>query len=84
MDLHRSIERITTKEDLAQSIEQLRQDLADNPDEWENMSLDAYLEAMAAWLHDMDGYYRNQGLALPTAPTWQTIGEILLAAKMYE
>lgn len=84
MDLNQSIEKIASRHDLARFVEQLRQDLEDNPDQWENCSLDSYLEAMAAWLHDMDGYYRNQGLAIPSAPSWRTIAQILLASKSYE
>jgi hypothetical protein len=39
---------------------------------------------MAAWVDDIDGYFRNRGEAVPVQPTWKTLGQILLAAKVYE
>lgn len=59
-------------------------DLRSRPDAWENASLDRYLEALAAWVEDMDGYYQNRGQAAPEQPNWKTLGEILLAATTYE
>jgi hypothetical protein len=59
-------------------------DLRDHPDEWTNHDLAAYLEALAAWAEDMDGYYQNRGEPTPEQPTWKTFGEILSAAKVYE
>ena len=46
--------------------------------------LPAFLEAMAAWVEDMEGYYQNRGEELPDQPRWRTLGEILLAARVYE
>ncbi len=78
------LESVTSKEDLAELIDELRRDLVHNPNAWENVDLAAYLEALSAWLRDLDGYYENRGELLPRNPTWKLVGEILLAARTYE
>jgi hypothetical protein len=32
----------------------------------------------------MEGYYNNRGEAMPETPDWQTLGQMLLAARVYE
>ncbi len=84
MDATAVVESVTSKEELAELIGQLRHDLAHHPDTWENTDLASYLEAISAWLRDMDGYFQNRGELPPTNPSWKLLGEILLAAKTYE
>jgi hypothetical protein len=78
------INAIKSKEDFISFIELLVSDLKKNPDEWENKSLASYLEAAGSWTEDMDGYYQNQSLPVPTEINWQVFANILMAAKMYE
>jgi hypothetical protein len=84
MDLREQAEKIQTREDLVLFVHHLIRDLRTSPEQWENTSLEAYLEAIAAWVQDMDGYYRNRGEAAPQHPAWKHVGEILLAARIYE
>jgi hypothetical protein len=84
MNLQQELQSVDSRDDLAAWIDYLRQDYVSNADTWENRDLPTYLEAMAAWLRDMDGYYSRTGLDPQAPPTWRQIGEILLAAKMYE
>ncbi|MDS0858033.1 hypothetical protein NUV25_09960 [Burkholderia pseudomultivorans] len=53
----------------------------------ENNTVDSYLEAMASWVEDMDGYYENMGIAnevkLDTM-NWRVLADIVVAATMYE
>lgn len=84
MKLHELIRRIQSKSDLAAFIEALAEDLRSHPDDWENHTLDRYVAALARWVADSDGFYANQGLEAPTAPSWRNVGEMLLAAKTYE
>ncbi|MGH8071837.1 MAG: DUF7660 family protein [Candidatus Entotheonellia bacterium] len=84
MDLREQAEKIQTREDLVLFVHHLIRDLRTSPEQWENTSLEAYLAAIAAWVQDMDGYYRNRGEAAPHHPTWKHVGEILLAARVYE
>lgn len=75
---------IDSRNDLASFVRMLRQDLHDNPASWENATLETFLAALAAWIEDMDGYYEGQGRPIPRHPEWKTVGDMLLAAKMYE
>ena len=78
------VDQIQTREDLVAFLGRLRCDLRDRPKAWENSDLAAFLEALRAWVDDMDGYYRNQGKKPPDQPTWQTVAEMLMAASVYE
>ncbi|MGK5511735.1 DUF7660 family protein [Brevibacillus formosus] len=62
MDLFEKCNKVDSKDELIQFIKALRHDLKDNPDEWENLSLDAFLEAMESWIEDtIDmGYLQDQ------------------------
>ncbi len=84
MNLVAKLETVDSKDDLADFIDQLRHDYENNPNSWENVDLAAYLEAMSAWLGDMDGYYQRLGKPIPNSPSWKLIGEILIASRMYE
>jgi hypothetical protein len=50
---------------------------------WENDTLGTYLEAMAAWLDDCDGYYVNQHRVRPSN-VWVIVDDALRAATRYE
>lgn len=82
--LHDQIEKIDSKEGLADFVAALLQDLENNPDEWENSTLKNYLDAMESWIRSMDSYYKNTGQAIPVAPSWRTLADILYASKSYE
>ncbi len=75
---------VRSREDLAQFVRTLADDLRQRPEAWENVALGPFLEAMSAWIEDMDGYYRNKGEAVPSQPEWSTLAEILAAARVYE
>ena len=84
MELHERIHHVRSKAQLADFVRALATDLSTNRETWENATLDRYLEALAGWLDDADGYYRNQGLPVPVEPSWHNVAEMLMAAKMYE
>ncbi|MGC2087683.1 MAG: hypothetical protein WA702_30450 [Bradyrhizobium sp.] len=75
---------VKSKEDLADFVESLRQDLLQDPDSWENPTLESYLDAMASWIRSMDHYRRNAGLPPAEIPDWSIFADILSAAKIYE
>ena len=60
-NVYKNVELIKTKKDLVAFIHELREDLKNNLEDWENLSLDSYLEAMAAWIGAMDNAYYNRG-----------------------
>jgi hypothetical protein len=78
------IENIRTREDLIVFLQELHQDHRDNPQAWDNNTLELFLEALAAWAQDMDGFYLNQKLPVPEKPEWKTFAHMLVAATMYE
>ncbi|MCG8707905.1 hypothetical protein JHU04_001103 [Brenneria sp. 4F2] len=75
---------VKTKNDFIQLVSWLALDIKDNADEWENKNLPDYFEAMAAWVEDMDGYYKNCEKSVPEDINWRVFADILMAAKVYE
>ena len=59
------------------SLEALIQEFKDDPDSWENPTLDRFLEAMHAWLSAV----RTR---VPDPPSWKLVEMMLKAAKIYE
>lgn len=84
MELHEKIEQVNSREDLIKFIFDLRNDLHKNKENWENVTLENYLEAMEAWTNDMDGYFMNIKQPMPEQPSWKLIAKILYASSMYE
>lgn len=84
MSIIKSVDKITSRTELALFVKELRTSLLNEPEEWENIKLVDYLEAMEAWIIDMEGYYKNNNLEVPENPSWKTMAEILYAAKDYE
>jgi len=77
-------ESVNSKSDFVQFVEGLRADLAKNPDEWENPTLDRFLDAIAAWTATSDNYYRNTARPVPDNVSWRFFAEVLAAARIYE
>lgn len=84
MELNESAEDVKSREDLIKFINHLRRDLQTNKAEWENITLEDYLEAMEAWVNDMEGFYLNTDQPVPKQPSWKTFADILYASSMYE
>jgi hypothetical protein len=82
--LEEAVQQVRSRADLATFIGALLADLRERPDEWENRDLNDFLEALKAWILDMDGYYQNIGEKMPEQPGWKIIGQMLLAARIYE
>ena len=59
-------------------------DLRSHRGEWENPTLDRFLDALAAWLEALPQLYTNRGETLPTQPTWKILAELLVTASGYE
>ncbi|MEH7452795.1 DUF7660 family protein [Gottfriedia acidiceleris] len=76
MDIWEKCENVKTKNDFIMFVESLRSDLNTNEVEWENVTLEAYLEAMKAWMTDTD--------RLSDSPSWKDFAVILLSGRFYE
>ena len=88
VDQHTAIDAIASREDFIHFVHELVRTLDQAPDGhpegWEPCTLRDFLEAMAAWTEDMDGYFQNRGEPFPEEPTWSLFGHILKAATLYE
>ncbi|NBN79331.1 hypothetical protein GWI72_13725 [Microvirga tunisiensis] len=84
MDLNEKVNAVETRDDFIEFIGALRRDLKSSPDDWQNTTLDGFLEALAAWVQDMDGYYQNNSLPVTLLLNWKNVAEMMLAAKHYE
>jgi hypothetical protein len=84
MELHKKIDLVNSKEQLAAFVGALREELLTNPEAWENPSLESFLEAMEAWILAMENLDRNTDRELPVYPSWSVFAQILYAARSYE
>lgn len=82
--LSQQADEVRSSEDLAAFVRRLAEDLRTNPEKWENDKLGSFLEAMSAWIEDMDGYFQNRGEPVPTQPDWKLFARFLSAARFYE
>jgi hypothetical protein len=84
MEIYQRVNEINSRHDLVEFIQALRDHLLLRGDTWENPTLESFLEALAAWSADMDGFFQNRGEQVPLQPSWRLIGQMLLAATVYE
>jgi hypothetical protein len=84
MDLERRAGQAMTRSDLAEFLEQLADSSVTEPERWDHSNLADFLRSWSAWLGDMDGFYAGRGEPVPAAPSWQSIAQMLLAARVYE
>ena len=73
--LHAAAANLSTQAELVRFIANLRDNLAEDPSQWENPTLDGYLEAIQGWIADTD---------LDEEPKWRLLAKTLLAASRYE
>ena len=87
MGLREQVSQVESQEHLVAFIEALREDLVQNADQWENPSLERFLDAMAAWIgeKDFENFYSgNFGEDFVKLSKWRVFADILYASKIYE
>jgi hypothetical protein len=84
VNIREQIDGIETREDLARFIRELSKECQADPNSWENNNLESFLEALAGWIEDMEGAYKNQNQPVPATPKWKTFARMLSAARYYE
>ncbi len=84
MNFAQQVDAVRTREDLAAFVVALRADLLNNVADWENPTLERFLEALAAWCTDMPGFFTSQGRDEPVQPDWNLVARMLIAAASYE
>lgn len=74
-----------TKQEFIRFIEHLRTDFIQNKEQWENKTIEDYLEAMSRYTEDMDGYYKNTNQDLDLEKVdWKIFSDILKGSSVYE
>lgn len=85
MDNHILNFKVTDRRSFADFIKLLRADFLNNPDRWENRTIDDFLEAFARYTEDVQGYYDNTNQNVKAdIPDWQVFADIFLGASIYE
>lgn len=77
MTLNELVASINSREDFIAFVQVLARDFSEQKDEWENWSIEDYLDALARWLEAM-------GDRVPAEASWKLFGECMIAAKYYE
>lgn len=73
-----------TQEDFVAFLLALARHCKAHPEQIENQSVDAFLEAAASWVEDSDGFYDNLGLPQPDIKNWRPIANVFAAGLIYE
>ena len=74
MDFNSIINDVNSKEDFMNFLTQLRLDKQQKSEEWENDE----------WVDDMEGYFDNMHIEMPTDIDWRFIATLFYAGKIYE
>jgi hypothetical protein len=78
-------ERVSSREEFAAFVKALATNCARHPDEWDNSTLDAFVQGLAGFVEDVEGYYANSRADINCdLPSWRVFAEMLLAARVYE
>lgn len=72
-----------TKEEFVKLLYELSDSFKRSSEEWENQTIDSFLDALAGWVTDMDGYYINFGRKIPENIEWNVIADMIIAARDY-
>jgi len=77
--------KVNNRKDFIKFINALHTEFLKNGSEWENNTLERFLEAMTAYSEDIQGYYNNcEDSKDANMPTWQTFADIITGAIIYE
>jgi len=78
------VDQVRTRDDFVRFVRLLATNAEADPKGCPNDRTAVYLDAMAAWTADMDGYFKNIGESAPTQLDWGLLAKIVVAAKYYE
>lgn len=84
-ELNDKMDKVETRQDFITFLEKFRADLIENTQNWENLEMSDFLEAMIRYTEDIQGYYKNTNQPINAdEPTWQVFADILIGASIYE
>jgi hypothetical protein len=76
---------VSDRQSFIEFIDLLREDLIKKPKTWENKNLGDFLEALASYAQDIQGYYDNTGQKVNAdQASWQIFADIFKGASIYE
>ncbi|RKN18959.1 hypothetical protein D7147_16290 [Micromonospora musae] len=78
------LDQVNSLADLARVVDEMLNDLREHPADWENPTLERFLDALSATLDALPHLHANRGETLPDQPTWKTFAEALVMASGYE
>lgn len=84
VDITTAARRVTSRQELAGFVRLLATLARTDPGRFDNGDLAAYLEALSAWIDDLDGYRAQTGDVPTDAPNWRLVAQMLGAATVYE
>ncbi len=74
-----------TRTEFISFLKEFKTDFEQNKANWENKTLEDFLESMIAYTRDIQGYYDNMKLNIDAdEPTWENFMAILKGASIYE
>ncbi len=76
MNLYDQLENIKTQDDFTTFLIELQKDFKKNKDDWQNWTIDNYIESIAACLNDSNLKSENID--------WKFLANIFLSGKYYE
>jgi len=75
--------KITARQSFIRFLGLLREDFINNPEGRENKTLPAFLEALATYTEDIQGYYNNINASINAdKPEWATFADILKELRL--
>jgi hypothetical protein len=78
------LSKVSSHTDVALVVERMLADLRAHPTEWENQTLEHFLDALAGVLDGLPSLYANRGEQFPQSATWKILAEALVGASGYE
>lgn len=76
MNLHERLEKIKNREDFIAFVVEMQKDFKENQKDWENWTIDSYLEATVRCLEDNNWN--------PEGTDWKFLAKVFLGGKHYE
>lgn len=67
---------INSGDELAEFLRNFRESIVSHPEQWKNVELEQFLEAMATWIR------QSSSTDLPDAESWRTLPTILCASRV--
>lgn len=77
--------KVSDRKTFVTLIELLRADFLNNPNGWENRTIDDFLDAFARYTEDVQSYYDNTNQNVnANIPDWKVFADIFKGASIYE